>query len=106
MTFTTKDGRELRGIHGYKGLSKDNSSIYGQRFQFEQDKIFKENCEPRFKHRGFHFCLYFEDVRKFVPGCAKIVEVYAIGEVEGNGTEYCTNEIYIGDEVKGERNGI
>lgn len=100
MIFVTEDGKELRGIHGYKGLSENNSSICGKKFQFEQGKIFKENCEPRFKHIGFHFCLYLEDVKKFVPGCAKIVEVIALGEVEGNGTEYCTNEIYIGKTVQ------
>ena len=100
MIFITEDGKELKGIHGYKGLSKNNSSIYGAKFQFEQGKIFKENCEPRFKHRGFHFCLYLDDVKNFVPNCAKIVEVIALGEVEGNGAEYCTNEIYIGKEIK------
>lgn len=100
MEFTTFDGRQMKGIHGYKGLSKNNTNIYGRHFQFEQGKIFKEDCEPRFKHRGFHFCLYLEDVKRFVPNCSKIVEVYAIGEVEGNGSEYCTNEIYIGSEVK------
>ena len=100
MKFITADGKQMRGIRGYKGLSQDNSSIYGHKFQFEEGRIFKENCEPRFKHRGFHFCLYLDDVKKFVPGCAKIVEVYAVGEVEGNGMEYCTNEIYIGEEVK------
>lgn len=101
MVFTTVSGERLMGIHGYKGLSQDNSSIYGQHFQFEIGKIFEENCEPRFKHCGFHFCLYLEDVRKFVPDCTKIVEVYALGEVEGNGSEYCTNKIYIGDVIKG-----
>ena len=97
--FTTADGRQLRGIKGYKGLSPTNSSIYGKSFQFKQGEIYTEDCEPRFKHCGFHFRLYLEDVRKFVPGCAKIVEVYAIGEVEGNGMEYCTNSIYIGKEI-------
>lgn len=100
MEFITLDGRQMKGIHGYKGLSKNNTNIYGRRFQFEQGKIFKEDCEPRFKHCGFHFCLYLEDVKRFVPNYSKIVEVYAIGEVEGNGSEYCTNEIYIGNEVK------
>ena len=99
MTFITEDGKELRGIRGYKGLSKNNSSIYGKKFQFEQGKIFKEDCEPRFKHKGFHFCLYLDDVKNFVPSCAKVVEVIALGEVEGNGSEYATNEIYIGKEV-------
>lgn len=101
MLFTTADGKQMRGIHGYKGLSANNTSILGQHFQFEQDKLFTEDCEPRFKHCGFHFCLYFEDVKTFVPHCGKIVEVWATGEVEGNGTEYCTNQIYIGDEVLG-----
>ena len=100
MEFTTLDGRQMKGIHGYKGLSKNNTNIHGRPFQFEVGKIFKEDCEPRFKHCGFHFCLYLEDVKRFVPSCSKIVEVYAIGEVEGNGSEYCTNEIYIGNEVK------
>ena len=99
MTFITEDGKELRGIRGYKGLSKNNSSIYGKKFQFEQGKIFKEDCEPRFKHKGFHFCLYLDDEKNFVPSCAKVVEVIALGEVEGNGSEYATNEIYIGKEV-------
>ena len=75
------------------------SANFGVGFQFEQGKIFKEECNPRFKTRGFHFCLDIRDVKRFVPGCAKIVEVYAIGEVEGNGEEYCTNEIYIGKEI-------
>ena len=100
MTFTTLDGTVMCGIRGYKGLSKDSSSIYGKHFQFAEGKIFKEDCEPRFKHCGFHFCMYLEDVRKFVPNCAKIVEIYALGEVEGNGTEYCTNKIYIGKEIE------
>lgn len=99
MIFITEDGKKLRGIKGYKGLLKDNSSILGKRFQFEQGKIFKEDCEPRFKHKGFHFCLYLEDVKNFVPNCAKIVEIIALGEVEGNGSEYVTNEIYIGKEI-------
>jgi hypothetical protein len=99
MVFRTRDGTEMRGIKGYKGLSSSNESILGQSFQFEQGRVYTEDCEPRFKCRGFHFCLYLEDVRKFVPNCAKIVEVYAVGEVEGNGTEYCTNSIYIGEEV-------
>lgn len=99
MIFTTADGQTLKGIKGYKGLTKENKSICGRLFQFEQGKIFTEDCEPRFKHRGFHFCLYLEDVKKFVPNCAKIVEVYALGEVEGNGSEYATNSIYIGKEI-------
>ena len=97
--FVTADGKKMRGIKGYKGLSRDNRALRGNEFQFEEGKIFKEECEPRFKHRGFHFCLYLEDVKKFVPECTRIFEVYAIGEVEGNGMEYCTNEIYIGKEV-------
>ena len=99
MTFTTEDGQTLRGIKGYKGLSETNTSIYGKRFQFEQGKIFEEDCEPRFKHRGFHFCLYLEDVKKFVGNCKNIHEVYALGEIEGNGSEYATNKIYIGKEI-------
>jgi hypothetical protein len=98
--FTTADGKQMRGIKGYKGLSPTNTSIYGKRFQFEIGKTYKEDCEPRFKHCGFHFCIHLEDVKRFVPNCAKIVEVYAIGEVEGNSLEYCTNEIYIGKEIK------
>ena len=31
--------------------------------------------------------------------CAKIVEVWATGEVEGNAYEYSTNQIYIGKEI-------
>lgn len=98
MKFTTEDGQVLRGIKGYKGLTKNNTSIYGKRFQFEQGKIFTEDCEPRFKHCGFHFCLHLEDVKSFVHP-DKIVEVYALGEVQGNSMEYCTNSIYIGKEV-------
>lgn len=97
--FTTADGQTLRGIKGYKGLTEENKSILGRPFQFEQGKIFAEECEPRFKSRGFHFCLHLEDVKSFVPHCSKIVEVYALGEVEGNGTEYATNQIYIGKEI-------
>ena len=97
--FITEDGRKLRGIKGYKGISPNNTSLRGCYFQFETGKIYKEECEPRFKHRGFHFCIYLDDVKTFVPECSKIVEVYAIGEVEGNGMEYCTNEIYIGKEI-------
>lgn len=95
----TIDGKQVRGIRGYKGLSQSNTSLRGHKYQFEQGKVFAEDCEPRFKQRGFHFCLYLEDVKIFVPECSKIVEVYAIGEVEGNGMEYCTNKIYIGKEV-------
>lgn len=97
--FTTADGTQMRGIKGYKGLSRVNTSLRGGYYQFEQGKVYSEECEPRFKQRGFHFCLYLDDVKYFVPECAKIVEVYAIGEVEGNGREYCTNQIYIGKEV-------
>ena len=86
-------------IKGYKGLSGSNTSILGHHFQFEIGQTYEEKSEPRFKHCGFHFCLYLEDVKKFVPNCAKIVEVIALGEVEGDGTEYCTNKIYIGNEV-------
>ena len=99
MEFITADGKKMNGIHGYKGLTSDNKSILGKSFQFEQGKIFKENCEPRFKHCGFHFCLHLEDVKRFVPRCSKIVEVYALGEIEGNGSEYATNQIYIGKEI-------
>lgn len=98
MKFTTADGRELNGIRGYKGLSKNNTSICGRRVVFEEGNIYETDGAPRFKHNGFHFCLYKEDVRKFVS-CAKIVEVFALGEVEGQGTEYATNKIYIGKEV-------
>lgn len=98
--FTTADGREMRGIKGYKGLSPTDTSLRGFKFQFEQGKIFREEGAPQFKHHGFHFCLYLEDVIKFVPECSKIVEVYAIGDIEGNGTEYATNAIYIGKEIK------
>lgn len=98
--FTTADGRQMRGIKGYKGLSPTDTSICGKEYQFEIGKLFTEDVEPRFKQRGFHFCLYLEDVKCFVPHCAKIVEVYAVGEVEGNGKEYCTNKIYIAKEIK------
>lgn len=101
MLFTTADGKQMRGIHGYKGLSETRTSLRGgKQFQFEEGRLFTEDCEPRFKHRGFHFCLYLEDVKKFVPECAKIVEVWATGEIEGNGVEYASNQIYIGEEVK------
>lgn len=99
MEFTTVDGKKMNGIHGYKGLSKNNTNIYGKHFQFEPNKLFTEDCEPRFKQRGFHFCIYLEDVKRFVPNCAKIYEVFATGEVEGNGSEYATNQIYIGKEI-------
>ena len=99
MKFTTLDGKEMRGIRGYKGLSASNTSIFGKRFQFESGKIYEEDCEPRFKHCGFHFCLRLEDVKKFVPCAAKVVEVYALGEVEGDSEEYATNKIYIGKEI-------
>ena len=98
-TFITADGKEMRGIKGYKGLSITNGSLRGKPTKFEEGKIFKVDGVPRFKHNGFHFCLYLEDVVKFVPEKAKIVEVYALGEVEGNGSEYATNEIYIGKEI-------
>ena len=98
--FVTRDGQRLRGIKGYKGLTVDNKAILGRSFQYEQGKIFEEDCKPRFGRCGFHFCLYLEDVRTFVCSAGKIVEVYALGEVEGNGSEYCTNKIYIGEEVK------
>ena len=101
MIFTTADGKQMRGIHGYKGLSPTNTSLRGgNKVQFEEGKLFTEDCEPRFKQKGFHFCIYLEDVKKFVPECAKIYEVYATGEVEGNGSEYSTNQIYIGKEIK------
>ena len=100
MIFTTADGKQMRGIRGYKGLSPSNGSLRGKPFQFEQGQIYTEDCEPRFKQRGFHFCLYLEDVQRFVPERAKIVEVYALGEIEGNGSEYATNSIYIGSEIK------
>lgn len=100
MEFVTRDGRKLNGIRGYKGLTSDNKSIHGNSFQYRQGEVFEEDCEPRFGYRGFHFCLYLEDVRAFVRNAGKIVEVYALGEVEGNGIEYCTNKIYIGEEVK------
>ena len=100
MEFVTRDGQKLNGIRGYKGLTTDNRAILGKPFQYEQGKIFEEDCEPRFKHCGFHFCLYLEDVKLFVGNAGKIVEVYALGEVEGDGSEYCTNKIYIGEEVK------
>ena len=99
MFFTTADGTQMKGIHGYKGLSKSNTSILGRSFQFDTDKLFTEDCEPRFKHCGFHFCLHLEDVKTFVSDCARIYEVYATGEVEGNGSEYATNQIYIGKEI-------
>ena len=99
MVFTTADGKEMRGIRGYKGVTNDNRSICGKPFQFEPNKLFAEDCEPRFKHCGFHFCLHLEDVKRFVPSCAKIYEVFATGEVEGNGSEYATNQIYIGKEI-------
>lgn len=97
--FTTADGKQMRGIKGYKGLSPTDTSICGKPYQFEIGKLFTEDVEPRFKHCGFHFCLYLEDVKHFVPGCAKIVEVYAVGEVEGNGSEYCTDSIYISKQI-------
>ena len=99
MIFTTADCVQMKGIHGYKGLSQNNTSICGMPFQFELNKLYTEDCEPRFKHRGFHFCLYLEDVKHFVPHCSRIVEVWATGEVEGNGYEYATNQIYIGKEI-------
>ena len=102
MEFITVDGQRLRGIKGYKGLNDDCTSIYGKKFQFESGKIFEEDVKPRFMHCGFHFCLYLEDVRTFVGNGRRIFEVYALGEVEGNGSEYCTNKIYIGEEVKNE----
>jgi len=102
MEFVTRDGQKLNGIRGYKGLTTDNKAILGKPFQYEQGKIFEEDCKPRFKHCGFHFCLCLEDVRRFVGSAGKIVEVYALGEVEGNSIEYCTNKIYIGEEVKNE----
>ena len=88
---------EKKVVKAYKGFNRDMTC---RGFQFEEGKIYKEDGVPRFKHHGFHFCLYLEDVQKFVPERAKIVEVYALGEIEGNGMEYATNEIYIGKEIK------
>lgn len=87
-------------VKGYKGLSKDmNSMLGGKTIHFEIGKTYEEDVDPMTRKCGIHFCLYKEDVFRFVPNCKHIVEVLALGTIEGDGYQYATNKIQIVREV-------
>lgn len=87
-------------IKGYKGLSENFTSILGgKRINFEIGQIYEEDVDPMTRRCGIHFCLHKEDVKKFVPSCRHIVEVIALGTIEGDGYQYATNKIQIVREV-------
>lgn len=89
------------GIIGYKGVTENLESILGsKKVQFKVGETYEEKLEPMTRKRGIHFCLYQEDVQKFVPNCKHVLKVLALGNIEGDGLQYATNKIQILEIVK------
>lgn len=87
-------------IKGYKGLSDTMTNIHGiGKITYEVGKVYEEEADPMTHKCGMHFCLYLEDVRKFVPHCKHIIEIEALGIVEGDGLQYATNKLRVIREV-------
>ena len=86
---------------GYKAIGTTGESVFGRRKQYEVGETYEENLDP-FTHKcGMHFCLYLEDVTKFVPNPQCIVKVEALGRIEGDGYQYATNKMKILEIVQG-----
>ena len=82
------------GVIGYKGFTKNMRNICGQPKQYEVGKTYTEKLNPMSHQCGMHFCLYLEDVTKFVTPDI-ICKVEALGTIEGDGYQYATNKMKI-----------
>ena len=89
------------GVVGYKAISRTGASVCGKPKLYKVGEIYEEDLDP-FTHKcGMHFCLYLEDVTKFVPNPQCIVKVEALGRIEGDGYQYATNKMKILEIIQG-----
>ena len=88
------------GVIGYKAISKTGGSVLGRPKKYEVGKTYTEELDPQTRSCGMHFCLYLEDVTKFVHNPQVIVKIEALGRIEGDGYQYSTNKMKILEIVK------
>lgn len=93
------------GVIGYKGFSKDMCNIHGVPKQYEVGKTYTEKLNPMSHQCGMHFCLYLEDVTRFVRPDI-ICKVEALGSIEGDGYQYSTNKLKILEIVQDNRKDV
>lgn len=93
------------GIIGYKAISKAGASVLGRPKQYEVGKTYEEELDPFTRRCGMHFCLYLEDVQRFVYNPECIVKIEALGRIEGDGMQYATNKMKILEVVQGSLEG-
>ena len=86
-------------MKGYKAFNEDWTC---KEFQYEIGKTYElpEGSELKICECGFHFCENLIDVFGYYPyDDTKIAEVEALGEIQQEGTKFCTNKIRIIREV-------
>lgn len=69
-------------------------------FQYKIGNTYEEPDLAQARAKGFHFCLKLENVYKFYPQDSIVCEVFALGDIEGDGLAYATNKILIGERVR------
>lgn len=91
-------------MKGYKAFRKDWTC---RDFQYEIGKTYElpEGQELEICHRGFHFCENPIEVFGYYDNDAdtRIAEVEALGDIQQEGTKYCTNKIKIVKEFTREQ---
>lgn len=87
-------------LKGYKAFTQDMTCTSGRgTYQYEIGKTYEESGLAQARAKGFHFCLTLENVYKFYPRNSIVCEVYALGDIEGDGLAYATNKIQIGSRI-------
>jgi hypothetical protein len=88
-------------IVGYKVFKPDWTC---RGFQYEVGKTYEEGVTPYCCNRRFHFCKDLKDCfdyYRFDPD-NKVAKVVALGEIDEDSMEYCTNKIQIVEEISWE----
>lgn len=87
-------------LKGYKAFNQDMTCTSGRGvFQYEIGKTYEQDELAQARQTGFHFCLTKDNVYKFYPRNSIVCEVYALGDIEGDGLAYATNKIMIGNRI-------
>ena len=87
-------------LKGYKAFNKNMTCTKGQgTFQYEVGQTYELDSLAEARRCGFHFCLSLQNVYKFYPKDSIVCEVFALGDIEGDGLAYATNKMLIGNRI-------
>lgn len=86
-------------MEGYKAFDEH---LMCKGFEYEIGKIYElpKGQKPKICKRGFHFCKNLIDVFAYYPMVkVRIAKVEALGDIQHEGTKYCTDIIKIIKEI-------